>query len=417
MKNHIFHSVIICLVTFFCINSTTLLGATKKKAGTKKAVASKIEKKALKKLSVIDWFKFKPELSTFWELVPDKRDHFRFSIVPKNIPKDRDVKNVIALFPKKSSAYDTAMAKILSVFAQKNILARFLVINFKMDDKLGLNALNLAEKKNYDMIFSMGSSSTSFVYKNFSGKSVPVVSVCSKDPVLMGQMDDYEKGSNTNLALTSLNMPVSIQMAYLKKLKKDLKVIAVLFAKQNKSAVITQVEPLHRIAKDLGITVIDVEVENRKKAEQELRKKVPEAVNKIKALDPNMQSSIFWITGSTSVFREIRTINKYADKIPVLCVVPDVVKEGDDSALLSIGVSFSSNAHLAAIYGIDILSGKVKAGDLKVGIVSPPDIAINFKKSKAIDLKIPFSFFESANFIYDYDGIIVRSQGRKVIKK
>ena len=48
-------------------------------------------------------------------------------------------------------------------------------------------------------------------------------------------------------------------------------------------------------------------------------------------------------------------------------------------------------------------------GDLKVGIVTPPDISISFMKAHQIGMKIPFSFFESASFVYDYAGHAVRS--------
>ena len=88
-------------------------------------------------------------------------------------------------------------------------------------------------------------------------------------------------------------------------------------------------------------------------------------------------------------------------------------QEGDASATLSIGISFESNAHLAALYGIKVLRGKAKVGDLKVGVVSPPDIAINFRKVRKIGLKMPFSFVEGANFIYDYDGQSVRAGGKR----
>jgi putative ABC transport system substrate-binding protein len=45
-----------------------------------------------------------------------------------------------------------------------------------------------------------------------------------------------------------------------------------------------------------------------------------------------------------------------------------------------------------------------KVGELPVGIVSPPDIAINFRKVREIGLNIPFNFVESASKLYDYDG-------------
>jgi putative ABC transport system substrate-binding protein len=48
-------------------------------------------------------------------------------------------------------------------------------------------------------------------------------------------------------------------------------------------------------------------------------------------------------------------------------------------------------------------------GSLPVGLVSPPDIAISFRKAREIGLRIPFRFFESAGTIYDYAGNRVRS--------
>jgi putative ABC transport system substrate-binding protein len=87
------------------------------------------------------------------------------------------------------------------------------------------------------------------------------------------------------------------------------------------------------------------------------------------------------------------------------------VSQGEDTAVVAIGISFESNAHLAAIYAADILSGSTRPGDLKVGIVSPPDIAISFLKAKEIGLRIPFEFLETASFVYDYRGQAVRKVG------
>ena len=89
--------------------------------------------------------------------------------------------------------------------------------------------------------------------------------------------------------------------------------------------------------------------------------------------------------------------------------MPEVVNGTEASAVLSIGISFESNAHLAAIYAGEVLADRRKAGDLPVGIVSPPDIAINFKKAREIGLRVPFNFFESATYIYGYDGKQVRN--------
>ena len=127
------------------------------------------------------------------------------------------------------------------------------------------------------------------------------------------------------------------------------------------------------------IQVIWGAVQNPAKAKEELVQIVRDAVATMRKSDPDLTKSVFWITGSTSVFLEIRTINEHSDRVPVLSVVPEIVRAGADTAVLGIGISFESNAHLAAIYGHDILTGKAKAGDVKVGVVSPPDIAQLFK--------------------------------------
>src|SRR5439155_8213540 len=112
--------------------------------------------------------------------------------------------------------------------------------------------------------------------------------------------------------------------------------------------------------------------------------------------DPDLGNSVFLITGSTAVFREIHVIDANAAHVPVVSMIPEIVTTGADTAVLGIGISFESNAHLAAIYGADILFGRAKAGELKVGLVSPPDIAISFLKAREIGMRVPFSFFETA---------------------
>jgi len=359
-----------------------------------------------------DWFAVYTKAAANWTITPDASDVNKFTITPKT-PSGNE-KKVFVLYPRKSSAYDTAISTILDVFYNKKVPATFTIVNFDRKNDKGLAALALAESLKSDLILSMGSESTDFVYLNYKGKSIPVVTICSKDPVLLNYVKDYNTGSGTNIAFTSLNVPVEVQMAYLKQLRPNLRNIAVMFADSNTSSKETQVKPLKDASSVYKINVIDVVVLQDAKAKQELEAAMPGVINEMKKTDPTLQNSIFWITGSTPVFNEIATINRMAGNVPVLSVVPDVVKEGDDSAVLSIGVSFESNAYIGALYGSDILLGAAKAGDLKVGVVSPPDIAINFKRAKAIDIKIPFSFFESASFIYNYDGKTVRKGGEEV---
>lgn len=169
--------------------------------------------------------------------------------------------------------------------------------------------------------------------------------------------------------------------------------------------------PIAAQAHEHGIRVLRLDVQERSHAAEELSHLVGDAVQKMRLNDPNLENSLFLVTGSTAVFNEMETINGYASRVPVVSMVPETVHAGTDSAVLSIGVSFQSNAHLAALYATSVLEGHDRAGDLKIGVVTPPDIAINFRRAREIGLKIPFSFFESANVVLDYDDKPVREVG------
>jgi putative tryptophan/tyrosine transport system substrate-binding protein len=353
------------------------------------------------------WFHYRAELEKDWTFVADPTDRLQLSIRRRS-DQGGPLRRILVIYPRQSSAYDTAISTVLRIFSAKEHNIEFTVVNFELKDALGHAAIEFAEKKKFDLIMSMGSESTAWLYEHYRGGALPVVSVCSKDPVELGQMSDYEHGSGTNLAYTSLNVPVNVQMAYVSELRPALKNIAVLVDSKNVSAVQTQAEPIAAYARRHGISVVTVAVQDPKNARAELARLVPDAVRAMQQSDPDLSKSLFWLTGSTSVFREIRTINENAGRVPVISVVPEIVTEGSDTAVLGIGISFESNAHLAAVYADKILRG-AKSGDLPVGIVSPPDISISFLKAREIGMRVPFGFFETASFIYDYAGRAVRS--------
>ena len=351
------------------------------------------------------WFKYESDIDTEWDVagVPDQP----MQVLIKRRNPQGPLKRVLVLYPRPSSAYDTAITEIFRVFAAKEINAEIEVLNFELKDARGREALKNAEKNKVELIFAMGSESAAWLYTHYQNGAIQVVTVCSKDPVQLGQMKDYDSGSGTNFAFTSLNVPIDVQMAYVAELRPELKNIAVLVDSKNVSAVQTQAKPIELYAEQHGIQVIWGAVDNPNAAREELQKIIPAAVKRMRETDPDLSKSLFWITGSTSVFREIRTINEYSDRVPVVSVVPEIVTKGNDTAVLAIGVSFESNARLAAIYGARILDG-TKAGSLKVGLVSPPDVAISFLKAREVGMRVPFSFFEIASFIYDYEGRAVR---------
>ena len=361
-----------------------------------------------------EWFSYLDSANVHWTFSEVDGDPNRVLVEPKYLDPTAATQNVMVLYAKQSSAYETAISKILEIFQDKEINVQFTIVNYQEQNELGEAALTFAESQESDLIFSMGSGSTAWVWEHYRDGLIPVVSVCSKDPVVLGQIDSYEVGTGTNFAFTSLNMPIEVQMAYVLDLLPDLRNFAVLVDANNVSAVETQANPIAEFARGLGLQVLYLSVENSVDTQPELVDLVSGAVSIMRGNDPELEKSAFWITGSTSVFREIEVINQHADRVPVLSVAPEVVQSGPDSAMVSIGVSFESNAHLAAIYGADVLQGRTRVGDLPVGIVSPPDIALNFLRAQQIGFEIPFSFFESASTIYDNEGVLVRSNGETV---
>lgn len=356
-----------------------------------------------------DWFRYGESVEQSWLVSEVAGDPNEVMIRPRKAARGAPKRKVMVVYPRPSSAYDTAITKMLDIFAEKDINAEFTIVNFRKSDARGAKVVKRVNSEGYELLFSMGSESTAWLYEHYAKGKVPVISVCSKDPVMLGQAESYDKGTGTNFAFTSLNMPVEVQMAYVLELMPSLKNFAILVDSKNVSAVETQAKPMAEFARLRGMRVLELAVQDPKQAKEELRGLVSSAVATMRKNDPTLSNSVFWITGSTSVFREIATINKHADRVPVLSVVPEVVTAGDDSAVMSIGISFESNAHLAAIYGAQVLSGENRPGDMVVGIVSPPDIAVNFRKAREIGLKIPFNFIESATYIYDYDGRVVRN--------
>ena len=360
-----------------------------------------------------DWFRLVDHMASRWQLAAGDADGMRVELRPAEAiegPRRR----ILVIYPRPSSAYDVAISRILDFFTAKGINAEFTVLNFDRDDARGAAALEIAENEGYELIFSMGSESTAWLYQYYRSGELPVVSVCSKDPVSLGQMPGYDVGSGNNFAFTSLNMPIEVQLAYMIDFKPTLKNLGILVDSKNASAVRTQAKPMEAAAKARGIRPLYVAVDEPDNARAELATLLPAAVLRMRETDPGLQDSVFWITGSTAVFREMATINANADRVPVLSAVPEVVQAGSDSAVLSVGISFESNAYLAALYALRILNGDTRAGDLKVGIVSPPDIAINFMRARQIGLDVPFSFFESANYVYDNNGNPVRLGGESV---
>lgn len=361
---------------------------------------------------VLDWLVYEDATLAGYAIDTDAGDSARHVAVP--LDGADAAKRVMIVIPSRSvEAYTLAVNTILQVFRRRDVPARFDIWYYDGDDAVAWEALDWSYRQPVDLIMSAGSSATSFLRAHHSGHAIPAVTSASKDPVASGHLDD-PAGSGTNIAYTSINVETGTLVAYLRRLIPDLTTIGLAYSAGNQSAVLTQVNPLKKAADALGLAIVDVTVSGDATAEQELETALPAAIATMRRLDPGLRRSILLITGSTSVYERIAQINRHAGTLPVVSMLPDIVREGEDSALLSIGVNLTSALTLSAVYAVDVVTGAAEPGALPVGTVSPPDLAINFLIADRIGVKIPFSFLESSTFVYDTDGRQVVAFGQRV---
>lgn len=363
---------------------------------------------------VLNWLEFGAATQEHYEISSDPRDTARMRAVPEWTDTPTRFR-LLMLIPFKSvAAYSIGVDAVLETFRQQNIPAEFQIWLYGNDDAIAQEAVAWAESNQVDLIMPVGSRAAAFMHESYSGGRLPVVTNSAKDPVLLGQMPDYQSGSGTNIAYTSNTVPIRLFISYLFQLLPNLKNVGVLYAESNRSAVETQVAPLHDLADSFGLTVHDVAVGDGERLEDDLIAGMGRVRLQMVSSDPGLTESAWIVTGSTSVYQRIGLINGLAGRAPVVSTLPDVVRSGNDSAAISIGINQSTAVQLSAFYAISILTEGVDPGSLSVGIVTPPDLAINFRVARQIGLRIPFRFMEAATFIYNYDGRQVRAFGQPV---
>lgn len=308
---------------------------------------------------------------------------------------------LLFIYSKPSSAYDTALVEVLRALYANRQARPIHVINDRLEPG---QVEQLIRSERYAAGFVAGSRATMRLADQASELSFPLVSVTAKDPVLLGLASHYG-ADGTPFVFTSLNLRTETLVRYLQLLNPELKNIAVLYGAENRSARITQAEPLQQEAEKQGINVQLLGIP-KQTIEQQLPLMMQQAVNDMRSRDPELKNSLFWITGSSSLFPRMELINRAAGPVAVLSTVPELVTSRPSSAMASIGVSFVTNARLAADFAIRILQGE-PAGEMVVGVVEPPDVVINFSKVEQMGWSIPFPLFELASRLINQRGEVV----------
>lgn len=347
------------------------------------------------------------------ELQPDSSSHWQTEITDLGVTYSpaQSLPTVLVIISRKAKSYDTALNTLLGAFSRKLPQAQLVIRKLPTEEVELAELLNHAEQSS-DLIYTVGSKATVAVRAAFKGRKTPVVSVNAKDPVQLGLIDDYQ-GSGDNFAFTSLNLPADVTLAFMQRFKPQLEQVAVLYAKRNKSAYVTQYLPLKKEAEQKEVKVWPIMVDESD-PDLRLETTMKRTISELKQNDPNLTKTVLWLTGSSSLLARVAEINQYSSNLPLISAVPDVVRQGKDSALMSFGVSFVNNAHQAALYGLSILKGETTAGELPVGLISPPDIAISFEQAQRINQQIPFVLMEMASDVYDTDGKVIRSEGKSM---
>ena len=362
----------------------------------------------------INWMVFSDVNKKNWSGHIQSYDPARLFVKSSIAVTDSTPKKILVIVAKKSGSYKLALNKLLEVFFQEKYAAEFEVVNIAGSEEIGRALLKQAQSQGFDLVFTMGSESAALVHKYYTNGPLPVVTSINKDPVTLGQVKSYTEGSGTNIATTTLNVPMDIQLNYLFQLNPKLKHVVLLYNRNHKQVVATEVKPFRKAMIGQGIRVIDVTVDSRDEAREQLEKSLPNAMDLLREIDPTLNNSLVWVTSSTAIFSNLDIVSQHSTGVALVSTNPNAVKVGGESAVVAIGIDRRNNAHLAAIYALRILRDKENPGDLEVGVVTPPDIALNFKVARELGLKIPFTFLEGASFVYDYHGELVRSFGQNV---
>ena len=347
------------------------------------------------------------------ELQPKAASHWRAESVVEGVSfvPARSLSKILVIVSRKASSYDVALKTLLNVYSRQLPQVQWVVKRLPADNVMLMNLLHRAEGE-VDLIYTLGSKATVSVHTVYQGGLLPVVSVNSKDPVLLGLTDDYA-GSGNNFAFTSLNLLADVTLRIMQRFNPGLKQIGILYSRTNQSAYLTQFLPMKTFAEKVGLTVVPIIVDESKPT-MGLKSAMETAMITLKQADPTLDNTLLWLTGSSSLLVRVEEINQLSQQLALISAVPDVVNGTKASALMSFGVSFVNNATQAALYGIQILKKEVIVGDLPVGVISPPDISISFKQAARIHQSIPFELMEMASDVYGTEGLMIRSNGMSV---
>jgi len=232
------------------------------------------------------------------------------------------------------------------------------------------------EKEKPDLVVAVGAKATLALTK--SRTSYPIVFCMVMNPAAC----DLQASNATGV---SLAISPEEQMDVLTALGPNIKRIGVLLRKTSQDLLKSVTKP----AEKQGIEIIPVEFES----EKEIPRKLRPALDKIDALW--MLDDAFIHSKETLEFVVLNTLER---NIPFMAISEVFVKEG---ALASLSPSFFSNGQQTAELAKRILTERISPKNIPVSFHKRPDMVLNLKIARKINLVIPPALLDRAKKVYE----------------
>lgn len=321
-----------------------------------------------------------------------------------NDPKLKDL-NLYAIYFKRSSVYDISTSILLTNL--KNLFNVRLIVHYvDYDENLTLKILDEINRKNEkSIILSVGSDTTDFLFsvsENYG--NLIFVSLVSKDPKIMGYVNNINEPSGKNFVLTSFNVLPELQFQYITTFFENLEKIIILVDYDNRSSIKTQYLPLKEMAESSGIKVYPVIVKANQKDSNDINNKLETELKNVKEKISkdgyNKNNTLIIVTTSTILIERYFIVNKIFSELLICSLIPNqTIGRYENTASFGIGVTIQKSVSLVTDYILKIVSGE-KPENIPVGYVYPPDISINVTHFRKKNLFIPEKLLLVSNLVY-----------------
>lgn len=260
----------------------------------------------------------------------------------------------------------------------KNI--KYDVYNAYGDNVMVNNIVNSIASKNYDLILTLATPISQAIKVKFKDKNVPIIYGVITDPISAGLVNSMNKPGDNNTA-SSDQWPYFEQIKLIKDYFPQFTKIGIPY---NPGEINTKyaVEQTKKATDSLGLAVIEAPIYSIND--------VPNAINNLKN-----KVDIIYIPADNTAMTAAPTIIRLSkeSKKPVLAGDPGTFYAG---ALIGLGVSYYDLGRQTAELAVKIFNGH-KAGSLPVAVVKNPELMINEKIAKTLEIQLPKTLIDKAD--------------------